>query len=52
MPIEQSCMSLHRFGLTNETVGSVVKSVGKLAYVRFDAAGTLLKSTQPLCLRA
>ena len=26
--IEQSCMSLHRFGMTNASVGSVEKSAG------------------------
>src|SRR2546423_2731727 len=48
----QSCMSLHRFGTTTETVGSVVKSVGRSLNRRLLAAGTLLKSTHGLCLRA
>src|SRR5215469_10253993 len=49
---EQSCMSLHRLGVMNATVGRLVKVLGKLAYVRLLAAGTLEKSTQLLCLRA
>ena len=45
-------MSLHRFGTTTETVGSVVKSVGRSLNRRLLAAGTLLKFTHGLCLRA
>src|SRR2546421_1175558 len=48
----QSCMSLHRFGTTKATEGSLVKSVGKSLYRRLPEAGTLLKFTQGLCLRA
>src|SRR2546421_4093060 len=41
-----------RFGMTNETVGSVAKSVGKRVKRRFVLGGRLAKFTQGLCLRA
>src|SRR6476620_6832833 len=50
--IEQSCMSLHRFGTTHDTVGSWVKSVGNALTGWLDGAGTLLRLTHGLCLRA
>src|SRR5947207_3925438 len=49
---EQSCMSLHRFGTTTETFGSVVKSVGKRLNRRLLDDGTFVKFTHGLCLRA
>src|SRR5437764_14165687 len=48
----QLCMSLHRSGTTTATEGSLLKSVGKSLYRRLLDAGTLLKFTQGLCLRA
>src|SRR2546421_10405359 len=48
----QSCMSLHRFGTTNDSLGSVVRSVGKSLNRLLAEDGTLLKSTHGLCFRA
>src|SRR2546423_6576624 len=48
----QSCMSLHRFGTTNDSIGSVVRSVGKSLNRLLAEDGTLLKSAHGLCLRA
>src|SRR5262245_37738084 len=49
----QSCMSLHRSGITNETRGRAARlAPGKSVNRRLADAGTLLKSTQGLCLRA
>src|SRR5256885_717604 len=48
----QSCMSLHRFGTTNDSLGSVVRSVGKSLNRLLAEDGTLLKSAHGLCLRA
>src|SRR2546421_1356056 len=48
---DPSCMSSFWFGTTTETVGSFAKSVGNRENRRFALDGTLLKSTQGLCLR-
>ena len=45
-------MSSQRFGTTHETVGSWVKSVGNALNGWLAVAGTLLKFTHGLCLRA
>lgn len=45
-------MPVHRLGTTNDTVGSLVKSAGKALNGWLAEAGTLLKSTHGLCLRA
>ena len=47
-----SCMSSLRFGMTNERVGSVVKSVGKLVKGWFALVATLVKLIHGECLRA
>src|ERR1700746_2511072 len=47
-----SCMSSRRSGITNETVGKVVKLAGKLVKGWFALAGTLVKLTHGTCLRA
>lgn len=52
VPTEQSCMSLHRFGTTKDTLGRVVKSVGNWVIVFAVLVGTLEKANQGLCLRA
>src|SRR5450755_725950 len=53
MAIEQSCMSWHRFGMTNETVGSrAYCPPGKRENGRLAAAGTLVKLIHGTCLRA
>src|SRR5438309_11743599 len=48
----QSCMSLHRFGMTQETVGSLAKSAGKLGKGCCAAVDTFLKAIQGTCLAA
>ena len=48
----QSCMSLHRFGTTIDTLGRLLKVVGKSAKRRLLDDGTLVKLTHGLCLRA
>ncbi len=45
-------MSLFRLGTTTETVGRVVKSVGKLVNGWLALVATLVKFTQGLCFRA
>jgi hypothetical protein len=51
--IEQSCMSLHRFGITKETVGNVEKSlVGNALKGSSLLCGKLVKLVQGACLRA
>ncbi|BCK66536.1 hypothetical protein Srufu_004890 [Streptomyces libani subsp. rufus] len=52
MDTEQSCISLHRFGTTNETVGSFEKSVGKASKVWAEPVETLLKPNHGLCFCA
>lgn len=47
-----SCISSFRLGSTIETVGRLVKSVGKLVNGWFDVAGTLVKLTQGACFSA
>ena len=47
-----SCMSSLRFGMTKESVGRVVKSVGKLVNGWFAFVDTLVKLIHGLCLRA
>src|SRR5579863_9222841 len=47
-----SCMSSRRSGITKETVGKVVKSVGKLVNGWFALVGTLVKLTHGTCFRA
>lgn len=47
-----SCISSFRFGSTIETVGRLVKSVGKLVNGWFDVAGTLVKFTHGACFSA
>src|SRR5262249_5946652 len=49
---EQSCISLHRFGTTNDTVGRLLKVVGNREKRRLLDAGISLKFTHGLCLRA
>src|SRR5215469_778811 len=49
----QSCMSLHRFGITNETSGSCVKAeAGNWENGRFTELDTFEKSVHGTCLRA
>src|SRR5258708_3304269 len=49
---EQSCMSLHRFGVTKDTPGSVEKSVGNWVNVFAEDSGTLENPNQGLCFWA
>src|SRR5512146_1468222 len=55
---EPLCMSFLRLGMTNATVGRVLKSMGKSVNRRFEEAaavvpfGTLEKLIQGTCLRA
>src|SRR5215471_17830662 len=47
-----SCMSSVRLGMTNDSVGRLVKSVGKLVKGWLALVGMLVKLTQGACLRA
>lgn len=47
-----SCMSSFRLGMTKESVGNVVKSVGKLVNGWLAVVETLVKLIHGLCLRA
>ena len=47
-----SCISSLRFGSMIETVGRLVKSVGKLVNGWFEVAGTLVKFTHGACFSA
>src|SRR5215471_13035451 len=47
-----SCMSSVRLGMTNDSVGRLVKSVGKLVKGWLALVGMMVKLTQGECLRA
>src|SRR5436309_2614378 len=50
--MEQSCMSLHRFGTTYDTFGSELKLLGNWEKVCAVFSGTLLNLNHGLCFRA
>lgn len=50
--IVPSCISSLRLGMTKESVGRVVKSVGKLVNGWFAVVETLVKLIHGLCFRA